>query len=110
MKFIDQLFENGQSISVFPLRLIFIKSSFKENISVKAGVTVSKRKFKNATDRNYIKRLMREAYRINKDAYFNNMTTQYALMILYIGNDVPDLISIESKMKKLFEQFLKTIP
>ena len=104
-KLIDLLFEEGQSVSAFPLRLVYISTTFDENIIAKMGVSVSKRNFKTAVDRNRIKRLLRESYRLNKATYFNNLTTQYAFMILYIGKDKPTLTQVENRMKLLFEKF-----
>ncbi|RLD28788.1 MAG: ribonuclease P protein component [Bacteroidetes bacterium] len=105
-KLIEQLFTEGKSVSVHPLRLIFIEASFAEGVKLKVGVSVSKRNFKKAVDRNRIKRLLRECYRLQKHTYFNNITTQYAFMILYIGNDKPIYKHLETKMKLLFKQFL----
>lgn len=106
-KLIEKLFLEGKSVVSYPLRLVFIETTFDDNVKVKAGVSVSKRHFKNAVDRNRIKRLMREAYRLNKANYFNNITTQYALMILYIGKDGTEFDAVNEKMNQLFEKFLK---
>lgn len=108
-KLIDQLFDEGQSVSAFPLRLVFIQTTFEDAIPVKTGVSVSKRNFKAAVDRNCIKRLLREAYRLNKARYFNNITTQYAFMILYIGKDKPTFTEVETRMNQLFENFLNKV-
>lgn len=105
-KLIEQLFAEGKSVSAYPLRLIFMETTFVEDVKLKIGVSVSKRNFKKAVDRNRIKRLLRESYRLQKHLYFNNITTQYAFMILYIGNDKPIYKHLETKMKLLFEQFL----
>lgn len=104
-KLIDQLFAEGKSVSAYPLRLVYIITAFDETIIAKTGVSVSKRNFKTAVNRNRIKRLMREAYRLNKATYFNNLTSQYAFMVLYIGKDLPTFELIETKMKTLFEKF-----
>ena len=57
-KLIEELFTEGKMVSVFPLRLVFINTVFEEGVKLKTGVSVSKRNFKNAVDRN--KKLKKE--------------------------------------------------
>ncbi|MCR5643513.1 MAG: ribonuclease P protein component [Prevotella sp.] len=67
-KLIEQLFENGHShsLTVFPLRAVYQVVEASGNYPVQILVSVSKRHFKHAVDRNRIKRQIREAYRLNK--------------------------------------------
>ncbi len=111
-KLIEKLFSDGKSVVAYPLRLVYIKTAFEDTVPLKAGVSVSKRNFKKAVHRNRIKRLLREAYRLNKSAYFNNIPAQYALMILYIGKSESDYKTISKKMNTLLDAFItkETLP
>lgn len=107
-KLIEQLFNDGKSLSAFPLRLIYLQTSFEDKIFFKTGVSVSKRTHKKAVDRNRIKRLLREAYRLNKPK-INNSETQFAFMILYLGKEIPLFDDINNKTKLLFKKFEEKI-
>ena len=66
-KQIDGLFANAQAFTAFPVKVIFtITDSVADGAPVQIGVTASARNFKHAADRNRIKRLLREAYRLQK--------------------------------------------
>jgi len=108
-KLIEQLFAEGQSVSVFPLRLVYLQVHFKEDLIAKTGVSVSKKNFKSAVDRNRIKRLLREVYRLNNADYLNNISKPYAFMILYIGNEKPTFKQLVPKMALLFRAFLNKV-
>ena len=101
---IGQLFSEGRNLSVFPLKLIYLKVN-KQEVPIKATVTVSKKNFKNAVHRNRIKRLLRESYRLNKGIVFNNTQENFAFLFLYLGKEMPAFKDVESKMKLLLEKF-----
>lgn len=81
-KHIQDLFENGKSISNYPIRLVYKRMNFDEESCIKASFSVSKRRFKSAVKRNRIKRQIREAYRTNKNL-LETYEDSYALMFLF---------------------------
>ncbi len=105
-KELDALFSEGKSISKYPIRLVYRRSSFEENVKIKTGVSVSKRNFKKAVERNRIKRLLRESYRKNKYIVANT-THQFTFMFLYSGKEMPEYSLTESKIKGILQKFVK---
>ena len=108
-KIIEQLFQNGKAINAFPFKLIYLKTSLPEDVPAQVAIVAPKKHFKSAVKRNRIKRVMREAYRLNKGLIFNNMEAQYALVILYLGREMPSFSKTEVGVKTLLTTFLKHI-
>lgn len=108
-KIIDLLFSEGKSVSKYPLRLVFIAHDFEENVPLKMGVSVSKKHFKKAVDRNYFKRVLRECYRLNKFLLTDNLDKKYCIMFFYQTSEKLSYQEIEEKSKLLFEKFRKAI-
>ena len=105
-KLIKQLFEDGKAISVFPLRLVYLKTNHDGKYLLQTGVSVSKRNFKLAVDRNRIKRMMREVYRLNKAKFYNNISEKYIFMFIYLGKKETDYHKLDKKMNELIDSFL----
>jgi ribonuclease P protein component len=116
-KTIDLLFSKGKSVSKYPLRLVYVESDFDKTESqdfgkeqkIKMGVSVSKKYFKHAVDRNYFKRLLREAYRLNKHLLIDHLEKPHAFMFFYQSNDRLSYQEIETKTIQLFEKFVVEI-
>ena len=108
-KLIERLFADGKSISSFPIKLIYLETMLPEEVKVQAGVAVPKKNFKGAVKRNRIKRLLREAYRLNKHLVFNNSEGNYAFLFLYLGKEMPTYFEIEQVMKIVLQCFSDTV-
>jgi len=105
---ISELFASGKSASVFPLKMIYLQNDHDSPFKIQAGVSVSKRNFKRAVDRNRIKRLMQESYRKNKYLIYNNEDTKkHIMMFIYQGKDEVSYELMEEKMIQLIEKFLE---
>lgn len=77
--------------------------------TIQMGVSVSKRYFRKAVDRNYFKRVLRECYRLNKHLLSNNLNQPYVMMFFYQTNQRLSYQEIEEKAKELFEKTSKKI-
>ncbi len=108
-KLIKQLFEDGKAISIYPLRLIYLKVEHESDFLLQTGVSVSKRNFKLAVNRNRIKRMMREVYRLNKNMLYKSLDDKYIFMFIYLGRTETDYNKLNDKMKKLMQTFLSKI-
>jgi len=102
---IDLLFSEGNSVSKFPLRLVYVENKEENAELMKMGVSVSKKYFKKAVDRNYFKRVLRETYRLNKHLLINNLEKPYAFMFFYQTKERLSYQEIEEKTIQLFQNF-----
>lgn len=102
---IDLLFLKGNSVSKYPLRLVYVENTEVNAERIKMGVSVSKKYFKKAVDRNYFKRVLRETYRLNKYLLIDNLEKPYAFMFFYQSKERLSYREIEEKTIQLFQKF-----
>ena len=105
-KLIERLYKERNSVKAFPLRMIFLQTEHTSKFPSQVGVSVPKRNFKRAVDRNRIKRLLRESYRLQKEIVYNNLEEPYVFMISYIGKEECTYESLFLKMETLLTLFV----
>mgnify|MGYP003637355394 CR=1 FL=1 len=100
------LISEGKSVSKYPLRLVYYADDSVDAQKIKMGVSVSKKHFKKAVDRNYFKRVLRETYRLNKHLIIDSLDKPYAFMLFYQSKDRLSYAEINTKTIQLFEKFI----
>jgi ribonuclease P protein component len=106
----DKVFETGKVIVVPSFKLIWLKADKKEEQPVQIVITVPKRNFKRAVDRNKLKRRIREVYRKNKGVLYSSISSEsYYMMLIYTGRNIIEYKEIEEKILKLLQRLLPEI-
>jgi ribonuclease P protein component len=112
-KAIEQIFKEGKSFSVFPFRVLYLKVPASGTLStttpsLQTAFSVSKRHFKKATDRNRVKRLMRETWRLQKNDLNQKIKDKnLQVFIIYTGNELPEYNLIVEKMEVVIKRLIK---
>ncbi len=89
--------------------MVYSPIALEEGEQFKFGVSVSKKYFKKAVDRNYFKRVLRETYRLNKQLLLEHLDKPYAIMFFYQTKDRLSYQEINEKTIRLFEKFTEAI-
>ena len=108
-KLIEKLYAEGDSVKTFPLRLMYVQTAHTSEFPCQVGVSVAKRNYKLAVDRNRLKRLMRETYRLQKQIVYKNLDEPYVFMISYIGREEIKYEDLYLKMEKLLTLFIDKV-
>jgi len=138
-KHIERVFREGKSFSVFPYKVVFLVSppgggptdqaevrplvggpalpargsgnqARSRAAAVQAGFGAASRNFKKAVDRNRIKRLSREAYRLQKGPLLEQLARKglsMAVFFVFIGKELPDYPTVSAKIGVALQKLLK---
>ena len=107
---IQTLFRTGKAFSVFPVRLVWLlQAKDNDKYPARTGFSVPKKKFRHATDRNRVKRLLREVWRTNKHEIYEAVpqAQQLHLFIIFTDITLPDLPKVSNALIKAIDK-LKT--
>jgi ribonuclease P protein component len=104
---IEQLYANGASVTAYPLRAVFLEQEQeKQQTTATILISVAKKRFRHAVDRNLVKRRIREAYRTSKHQFIETLENngkKMAVAIMYIDTRHNSTAFIKRKMEKLLE-------
>ena len=100
---IDSLFKQGKAFTSYPLRVVYLEQKPSSGATVSILVSVPKKKFKRAVKRNRMKRLIKEAYRLNKSSLIENYKEKESgllIAFIFIGDELGGWKEIEAAMQK----------
>ncbi|ANH79625.1 ribonuclease P protein component [Niabella ginsenosidivorans] len=110
-KKLQELFSSGKRIYAGPLKLLYVSEPAQAGF-VKCGVGANGRYFKKAVDRNRIKRLLREAYRLQQHSLKEHalkQSTNLSVFLLFTGKELPDYGSIYESVEIALQKLLKQL-
>ena len=119
-KQIEQLFAEGKTFVVNPFRVYYVVNGEWSMVNKKSllqfGIGVGAKNFKRAVDRNRIKRLTREAWRLQKNELQEKLkaeSKQLNVFFIYTGKELPDFTTVKDKvavaLKKLDDKIDENI-
>ena len=107
----EVLFSKGKSTTAYPVKLVYIETPTQLIFPAQAMFVAPKRSFKRAHDRNTLKRRMREAYRLNKALFYEQLSAgQKKLLVafIYTGKKEEEYALIEKAILKLISRIVVT--
>lgn len=108
-KQIEQLFSEGKRFTITPFIVYYLTSS---SFTLQFGIGVSGKNFKKAVDRNRIKRLTREAWRLQHVELKEKLKEtgkQLNVFFIYTGKEMPEYKHVSEKVKYIIQKLMSVI-
>ena len=109
-KDIERLFSSGKQKFIYPFKILWFEDP-DDKKQVKVLISVSKKIFKKAVDRNLLKRRIKESYRLNKHLLYDNPdfdNKKLSLAFIYVAKEKIDFFKIDLKMKEILKTLINT--
>lgn len=107
-KLIQELFTKGSSFYLSPFKVLILAHPDQNSARHEILISVSKRNFKKAVDRNLLKRRIREVYRSEKQALHSD--TKFVIAFIYTGKTILSLPEIKQGMVASFKKINQRFP
>ena len=111
-KRITRLYTQGDAFIAYPVRVVFLIEPKSDTEPASVLISVPKKRFKRAVKRNRLKRLIREAYRLNKQELIEKLEEkqlQIHIAFNYVSDDELDFVSIEKKIKLSLQKLIDKV-
>jgi ribonuclease P protein component len=113
-KRLDELFKEGQRFSILSFRVYYlpVANENEKNEPLQFGIGVSSKNFKKAVDRNRIKRLAREGWRVQKNNLKTLLEEQHqaaAVFLIYTGKDIPAFAPVKTTIHSIIVKLMNIV-
>ncbi len=109
---IQDLFTKGKSFVKYPFRVSYMPLEAETEVPIQILISVSKKRFKRAYKRNRLKRLAREAYRLNRNKFYSQLEVhdkKIAVAFVYLPSEMLDYAAVEKGMKKALKKLTEEV-